>query len=103
MAQYNGWSNYETWRVKLEMIDDFVITEYFEEKPEVLELAKWLKEQVEENIEEMAFKSIARDWAMAFQDDCNYLEIAEHLINEYYPEDDGDARFDAMRDNRLTD
>jgi hypothetical protein len=83
---YNGWTNYETWKVKLEMIDDFVITEYFEEKPEVSDLAKWLKEQVEENIEEVGFKSIARDWAMSFQQACNYREIAEHLINDYYPD-----------------
>lgn len=82
---YNGWTNYATWRINLELIVDiqdketfFGITEY----TEAYELAKHIEEYVEECLSNDMPNELTLSYAMAFVSDVNYYEIAQHLIEE---------------------
>ena len=86
--KYNGWTNYATWRVGLEIfdgmtLDDFGV-EYDEEDSNMIDtsdFADTLKNYVEEHIEETS-EGIAKDYALAFVSDVNWYELAEHMIEE---------------------
>ena len=82
--KYNGWTNYATWRVNLEMFDGRNIEEYFETSVKdlgVYNLACKLQEEVEDIIEETS-EGLATCYAMSFLADVNWCEIARHLIDE---------------------
>ena len=70
---YNGWTNYATWRVHLELFDGYE----FEEK----QTAESLKELADEFIFFDQTESICTGYARAFLSDVNWHEIAQH-INE---------------------
>ena len=73
--EYNGWSNYATWRVNLEILGDIE----FEEQVS----ADYLKELTEECVfEGGATQRIADDYAQAFLSDVNYYEIANHINDD---------------------
>ena len=84
--EYNGWTNYATWRVYQEIIED---REWTEEEIEVLneEYINALVEKVVfEEYEEAVIKGKAggnfglmEDYAKAFLDNVNYREIAEAI------------------------
>jgi hypothetical protein len=74
---HNGWTNYATWRVNLEMFDGS--EDYW--------TAESARELVEMIIEESTPEGVARDYAMAFISDVNWHEIAEH----YQPEEEAEA------------
>jgi hypothetical protein len=86
--KYNGWTNYATWRVNLEMCDDLCPDDFNLEEGEDMELvdayelAEALKERCEYYVLEEA-KGFARDYALAFMSDVNWHEIATHFINNY--------------------
>jgi hypothetical protein len=65
---YNGWTNYATWRVNLEMFDG----------SDQAWSADSAKEFVEEIIIDSTEEGVARDYALAFLSDVNWYEIAEH-------------------------
>jgi hypothetical protein len=65
---YNGWTNYATWRVNLEVFDGS--EQYWS--------ADSAKEFVEEIIYSTTSEGVARDYALAFLADVNWYEIAEH-------------------------
>ena len=67
---HNGWTNYATWRVNLEVFDGADLWENAS--------AEFCKDLVEEQIE-LDAKGIARDYALAFISDVDWEEIAEHL------------------------
>ena len=75
--KYNGWTNYATWRVNLEVFDGFEIYQ-----DDAYELSEYLKEYLSDYLIETTSEGIARDYALAFVSDVNYYEIAEHLIEE---------------------
>tara|TARA_S200002703_G_scaffold33276_1_gene28814 strand:+ start:1299 stop:1577 length:279 start_codon:yes stop_codon:yes gene_type:complete len=81
---YNGWTNYATWRVNLELIDGINPWEDMQLGEDSWELAQALKAHCEEMVSEGA-EGIALDYALAFLSEVNFSEIAEHLI-EAYPE-----------------
>tara|TARA_R110000803_G_C11901009_1_gene312109 strand:- start:196 stop:465 length:270 start_codon:yes stop_codon:yes gene_type:complete len=73
-TRYNGWTNYETWRVHLEIFDGWA----------ALENADFTPEQIEElanDILEIGVNdsSTTLDFARAFISDVNWHEIAKHL------------------------
>ena len=72
MSTYNGWTNYATWRVNLEMFDG----------SEDTWTADSAKEWVQEVIESTTTEGVARDYAMAFVDEVNWHEIAAHYQGE---------------------
>jgi hypothetical protein len=82
---YNGWTNYATWRVNLEIFDDFRV---YDSKlmDNAYDLGQYLKETAEVYIEDSSSYGLARDYALAFLDDVNWKEIAEHMIADYQAE-----------------
>ncbi len=84
MSDYNGWTNYATWRVNLELIDGFRIdvnTPY-----DAHELADYLKENAILAVESSCdMRGIALDYAMAFLGEVNWHEIAKHKQDELTP------------------
>lgn len=86
--QYNGWTNYETWRIQLEVIDcttlegfgfdlhevdtaDFADVESLAET-----VASWVHDVVTRDVPE----GLALDLALSFLNRVDWIEIAEHLI-----------------------
>ena len=69
---YNGWTNYATWRVNLEMFDG----------------GEWrncdaddFKMMAEESMQDSA-SGLALDYALAFLSDVNWHEIASHYVDD---------------------
>ena len=75
---YNGWTNYATWRVNLEMFDGTTASDIG--TTNAAELQTTLRELAEEMIESTSSEGLARDYAMAFLSDVNWWEIADHMI-----------------------
>lgn len=71
--EHNGWSNYATWRVALEMFDGLEIDH------------KWSDEEcesyVEEILDQQCESGLVRDYANSFLADVDWREIAES-VNE---------------------
>lgn len=85
-TKYNGWTNYATWRVNLEMFDGFDPVEAWGLELETLtesELAALLKEDAEEVVSETATEGLALNYAMAFMANVNWHEIAGHMLEDY--------------------
>ena len=82
MATYNGWTNYATWRVNLEIFDgqDY---ENFDLTQDAYDLGRDLKDYAEELIYATSNEGLARDYALAFLSDVNWREITEYLIEAY--------------------
>ena len=80
---YNGWTNYATWRVNLEIFDGLDPEDMGWTELDAYDLAPILREYAEELIESTAPEGLARDYAMAFVDDVNYREIAEMMLEAY--------------------
>jgi hypothetical protein len=80
---YNGWTNYATWRVNLELIDGSDWHCYFDSPPAAYTLGQGIKSWAEEFIEQTTQEGIGRDYALAFLSDVNWREIAQHLIDNY--------------------
>jgi hypothetical protein len=83
-SRYNGWTNYATWRVNLEMFDGFDPREYWSGAVnwDAYDLGDFLKGYAEELIDQTSSEGIARDYALAFLQDVNWREIAEHMLDE---------------------
>ncbi len=81
-ANYNGWTNYATWRVNLEIFDG-QDPEGFNLTQDAYYLGRDLKAYAEELIIETSSEGLARDYALAFLSDVNWTEIAEHVIEDY--------------------
>ena len=76
---YNGWTNYATWRVNLEIFDG--LTSDYYGTNDTTRLAQELRDHAEEIIEATTSEpGLARDYAMAFLGDVNWREIARALI-----------------------
>lgn len=86
MSTYNGWTNYATWRVNLEMFDGCDLTDYGWQKMDGYDLTQAIKEYAEEFIELECGRGLTRDYALAFLSDVNWREIAQHMINDYAEE-----------------
>jgi len=84
-STYNGWTNYETWRVQLEMVDGHTLEDFGMVPDEgetvvgVRELASVLEESCAE-LMEMDAAGLALDYALSFLNRVNWYELAEHMI-----------------------
>jgi len=67
--KYNGWANYATWRVALELFDGM-------EPMDSYALKDFAEEMIETN------PDLAISYAMAFLDDVDYREIEDYLMDE---------------------
>jgi hypothetical protein len=82
---YNGWTNYATWRVALEIFDGLNPIEDWGLEGETLtesELAELLQEHAEELVSQTAPEGLALDYALAFMSDVNWYEIASNKLQE---------------------
>jgi len=81
--KYNGWTNYPTWRVHLEMFDGLSFEDLFGESyrnADRYARGQAMEEYAEDYIEATTSEGLARDWAMAFISDVNWYEIADHVL-----------------------
>jgi hypothetical protein len=80
---YNGWTNYATWRVNLEILGDI---QWVEEEIEILD-EEMLKEYVENAVFEnngiTGHLGLMEDYARAFLANVNYREILKSIIENY--------------------
>ena len=83
---YNGWTNYATWRVNLEIFDGLDPEDMGWTGLEAYDLAPVLRGYAEELIEMTAPEGLALDYAMAFVNDVNYREIATMMLEAYADE-----------------
>lgn len=91
-SSYNGWTNYATWRVNLEICED-VCRMYVEDRTRfdsVNDLADALKESVDESLTNYGeiTEGLALDYARSFVSDVNYYEIAKHYEDELISTDE---------------
>ena len=80
MSEYNGWTNYATWRVRLEMFDGYDGAS--DNDLDAYDLGQNLREMALETVAAQA-SGLALDYAEAFLADVNWYEIAEHMIEDW--------------------
>jgi len=94
---YNGWTNYETWRVNLEVFDGFDLSEFNgadDAEVDIYAFSKQLEEYADEVIfsgiryDERAPSSLMEDYARAFLQAVNWYEIAKHMVEDYILENE---------------
>jgi len=74
--KYNGWTNYATWRVNLEMFDGDYASD---NNLDAYDLGQTLRDMALDTIGSQA-DGLALDYAEAFLADVNWYEIAERMI-----------------------
>lgn len=87
---YNGWSNYATWKVNLEIFDGRQLSDY-SESIDINDVANDIKIYLMDFFEQTAQDGInkgfdlflMRDYALSFISDVNWHEIAQRLIDEH--------------------
>jgi hypothetical protein len=77
--KYNGWTNYQTWRIALEWFDDDM-SDLFDLEQDPDELAMALREFVEIHIEDSIKDTYLVGYVYHFLQAVDWQEIAEHLI-----------------------
>jgi hypothetical protein len=85
--QYNGWANYETWRINLEVLDGMTLEDFgfdlhevdTDDVADVESVAGALEVYTCELIEGQA-SGFALDLAHTFLARVDWVEIAEHMI-----------------------
>jgi len=78
--KYNGWSNYATWRVNLEILGDM---DWYETEHVDTDYLKQLVEDIVFNDEDERKQDLLKDsYANAFLSEVNYHEILEHILDE---------------------
>jgi hypothetical protein len=83
-SRHNGWTNYATWRVNLEIFDGFDPSDYFSgfDADDIDALADGLRDYADQVLFECAtVEGLAADYARAFLSDVNWREIAEHMVD----------------------
>jgi len=89
---HNGWTNYPTWKVNLEMIDDLDTdhwTDFIEDNRGSDMLTYNLGQLIREYVEEKLYAECVTDsdlvynFALSFIADVNWREIAEHVLETY--------------------
>ena len=79
--KYNGWTNYATWRVNLEIVGQIDIEFAVEENREVT--PDWVKSYVEWVVfSEHEGWTLTKGYAHVFLGEVNYVELANSLNEE---------------------
>ena len=74
-TKYNGWTNYATWRVYLEIFSDYE-DDMFDEAVD----AQWAEDYTNTVVfESTPYRWLMADYAYVFLSEVNYTEIANHL------------------------
>ena len=75
---YNGWTNYATWRINLEILGDIE----FENKTSADDLKEIVEDVVFSQYELGNGSFLVEDYAKAFISEVNFYEIAEGINQE---------------------
>jgi hypothetical protein len=93
LMSYNGWTNYATWRVNLEIFDGMEPRE-FGRGLDKFDLADRLKDYVDEILTSDSMQwsghdagRLVLDYARAFVSDVDWREIAESMLDAYQDEE----------------
>ncbi len=97
-AKYHGWTNYETWRVQLEIVDEYVenvrdeVAQQWITYDDGCKMVTYdaLKDYVEEVVLSDATEgSFAASYSLAFIEAVNWAELARHAhdVLECYDEE----------------
>ena len=78
-TEHNGWTNYATWRINLEMFDGYEL----DEEKNQFELEQELRQRVYAYIDEVCDEHIVSGWARAFVDEVDFYMIAKTLIENH--------------------
>ena len=73
--KYNGWTNYETWRVNLEIFDGMTRADICE-SDDMVTVSEACKEMAHDMVDGSSEEGLARDFARAFLSHVNWYEIA---------------------------
>lgn len=90
---YNGWANYETWLVRLEIFDGSSASDWLprtRSRTYVADLADALRQYAVERVEEDG-RGIAASLAEAFLSGVNWREIAQHMAHDEAKEEADEA------------
>lgn len=79
-TKYNGWTNYATWRVNLEMFDGQP-ADWIGADTDTHDLGQDLRNLALDYMGQEA-SGLALDYAEAFLADVNWYEIAEHMLED---------------------
>ena len=80
---YNGWTNYATWLVNLQLFDGVDPREQYAHCTDAYDLGDALKDTATLYIEDTSEEGIARDYALAFLSDVDWRAIARHMADDY--------------------
>jgi hypothetical protein len=78
MSDYQGWTNYATWRVNLEILSDIE----FENKTSADDLREIVEDIVFSQYELSNGSHLIEDYARAFISEVNFYEIARSINEE---------------------
>jgi hypothetical protein len=87
---YNGWTNYATWRVNLEIFYGMAARDLTGARLSVSELRDAAQAYAEEIIEQSSTEGLARDYALAFLSDVDWWSIANNLLADEAQDEDED-------------
>jgi hypothetical protein len=84
-GKYNGWRNYATWRINLEIWSDYDWSEDRGNWNDAGELARYLEGSTDDVLTGYGEKEdgLALDYARSFVSDVDWYEIAESVIADY--------------------
>lgn len=85
--KYNGWSNYVTWKMNLEFVDE-QLNHYYEVAPRTKDpavMAEFLQREWELYVEHISDQlgndqCVLMSFVDCYVEDVNWYEIAEHVI-----------------------
>jgi hypothetical protein len=88
--EYNGWTNYQTWRINLEVVDGMTLDTLgfdlhevdTDEVADVESLAEAIESYVEEIVTNGVPDGLALNLAQSFLSEVDWMEIAEHIISD---------------------
>ena len=85
-TKYNGWTNYATWRVNIEILDGLQLSDLFYDDDvdgdDAYDVGQELKAYVDGIIECDTASELVKSYAYAFLDEVNWFEIAQHKLDD---------------------
>ncbi len=84
-TDYNGWTNYATWRINLEIFDGRDWSdEQTDPQESISAFSDYLKDLTDDCVTNFGeLEGLAVDYARAFISEVNYYEIAQHIAENY--------------------
>ena len=101
--KYNGWTNYATWRVNLEIIGD-IEWQDVEIKDITVDYLKEIVDGVvfdQYRANNTITSNLVEDYANAFLSEVNYHEILEHILDDLDYENVEDTLYKSYRDGEI--